>query len=108
MALFWELFKENADKTPDGRKTTANWKKIIEVNLGAMIGKTQADKKFLSQTAEEGVMACAMQSPIVETTQALISSCSNKNVKLQEFSVKALAFHLEFAPEDFLKNAANE
>ena len=25
MQLFWEMFKENADKTEDGRKTTKNW-----------------------------------------------------------------------------------
>lgn len=108
MQLFWELFKENGDKTENGRKVTSTWKKIIEANLHTMLTKTTADKNFLAHTAQEGVMSCAMQSPIPETTQILVEGTKNKMLKLSEFALKALVFHVEFVPECFLSEQKYE
>ena len=51
LCLFLEIFSQNADKCPEGRKVNDTWALLIDVNLAAVFKMTNADKKFLSLTA---------------------------------------------------------
>ena len=82
LELFLELFQENSKH---GLKTEGIWKQVIEVCLPLVVNKIVADKQFLSQTAQQGILACARASPIPETTQALVQGCRNKSLKIVEF-----------------------
>lgn len=51
LALFLEIFSNNAEKCPEGRKDSDTWACFLDINFGPVFAKTAADKKFLSLTA---------------------------------------------------------
>ena len=46
-----EIFTQNMEKCPEGRKDNDTWAAFLEANLAAVFIKCNADKKFLSLTA---------------------------------------------------------
>jgi len=51
LALFRDIFSQNQDKVPDGRKVTDTWAVFLDSNFAAIFGKVNADKKFLQTEA---------------------------------------------------------
>ena len=72
LCLFYEIFSQNADKCPEGRKVNDTWAVFLDINMAAVFAKTNADKKFLSLTAQKGVLAAAEVSPIPQTSATLM------------------------------------
>ena len=68
-----------------------------------VLNRIVADKQFLVQTAQQGVLACARSSPIPETTQVFVQGCRNKSLKIVEFSLQALGETIKNAPEGMIK-----
>ena len=90
LALFQEVFSNNADKCPEGLKISDTWAVFIDANIPSVIKLTVADKKFLSLVAQKGLLAVAEVSPIPVTSSNLCKSVSSKNVVLAEHAVKSL------------------
>ena len=47
LALFRDIFSQNQDKTPEGRKVNDTWAVFLDANFTAVFAKVNADKKFL-------------------------------------------------------------
>ena len=68
------------EKCPEGRKDNDTWAAFLEANLAAVFIKCNADKKFLSLTAQKGVLAAAEMSPNPQTSDVFIKYCSSKSL----------------------------
>ena len=66
------------------------WAVFIETNLPAAFKLTNADKKFLSLTAQKGVLAASEVSPLPQTSNFLISLTSTKSMVQAEFACRSL------------------
>ena len=90
LALFHEVFSQNADKCPEGKKITDTWSVFIDANIATVMKLVCADKKFLKLVAQQGVLACAEVSPIPATSNCLVLNAASKNVTLAEFACQSL------------------
>jgi len=98
LALFLEIFTQNADKCPEGRKINDTWAVFIDINMAAIFRQTAADKKFLSLTAQKGVLAAAEVSPLPQTSSVLIENAASKSMVLAEFALRSLEVLVKAAP----------
>jgi len=74
------------------------WAHFIDVNLNAAFRQMNADKKFLSLTAQKGVFAASEVSPIPQTSNVLVKQCSSKIMVLAEFACRSLEILIKAAP----------
>ena len=64
LALFCEVFTQNADQCPEGRKTNDTWSVFIDLNMTSVFKNVIADKKFLQLVAQKAILATCEVSPI--------------------------------------------
>lgn len=100
MCLFWEIFSQNAEKCPEGRKVNDTWAVYIEINMAAVFKNTNADKKFLSMTAQKAMLAVAEVSPIPQTSSCLINYSASKTMAHAEFALRSLEVLCKTAPTE--------
>ena len=108
LCLFHEIFSQNADKCPEGRKVNDTWALLIDTNLAAVFKMTNADKKFLSLTAQKAVLAAAEVSPIPQTSSILIKLTGSKSVVQAEFACRSLEVLIKTAPMELYHEQQNE
>jgi len=108
LCLFFEIFSTNHDKCPEGLKVNDTWSVFIDITIGAIFAKTNADKKFLSLAAQKGILAAAEVSPIPATSNILIKNSSSKAVSLAEFACKSLEALVKTAPNSLYHEQHNE
>lgn len=97
LALFCEIFCNNAEKCVEGRKDNDTWALFLDVNLAPVFAKTVADKKFLSLAAQKGVLAVAEVSPVPQSSSVFIKNSNSKNIALAELGVRCLEILIKAA-----------
>ena len=100
LALCRDIFSQNHDKSPEGRKTTDTWSVFLDVNFATVFSKVNADKKFLQTEAQRGVMAIAETAPIPQTISVLVKYSSHKVITLSEFACRAIELLVKAAPPE--------
>ena len=100
LALFRDVFSQNHDKTPEGRKVTDTWAVFLDAQFATVFAKVNADKKFLQTEAQRGVLAAAETCPIPQTISVLVKNSSHKVITLSEFACRALEMLVKRAPPE--------
>lgn len=108
LALFEEIFSQNAEQCPEGRKVSDTWSVFIDVVFASVFAKAAADKKFISLVAQKGVLAVAEVSPISQTSAVLIRNSSSKTIVLAELGVRSLEILVKAAMPQLLLEPHNE
>jgi len=68
--------------------------------MAAVLSKTNADKKFLSLTAQKGILAASEVSPIPQVSAVLIKQSGSKSIPNAEFACRSLDILVKTAPPE--------
>lgn len=108
LCLFHDIFSQNHDKCPEGRKINDTWSVFLEANFATVFAKISADKKFISSEAQKGVLAAVESSPIPPTISVLVKNSSSKSLSLAEFAVRSLELLVKGVPPAFFHEQHQE